>query len=85
MSDTEPAIDALYRKRLLQLSPGERVRMASGMFEAVRAAIRSRLLAEQPDLSEADLQVRVFEQIYRDDFSEPERKQIIEALRNRAR
>ena len=82
MSDTDRAVDEQYRRRLLCLLPGERIQMASGMFDAARTLIRGRLLRESPRLSEADLRVLLFEQIYGREFSDEARRRITEALRD---
>ena len=84
MNDTPPDVDALYRRRLMALTPGERIRMASGMFDTARALIRGRLLAEQPDLDEVELRVRLFEQVYGRDYLPDDRERIVEALRRRS-
>lgn len=81
MRDTGHHDLALYRQQLMQLEPGKRIALTSGMFDAAREMMRGRLRAQEPDLSEADVRVRLFEQTYGRDFSDDERARIVRALR----
>jgi len=48
MDDTDPKIKALIHKRMMALSPSQRVEMASQMFDAAREIILSSIPAHLP-------------------------------------
>jgi hypothetical protein len=61
MNDTPPEIAEFLRRKYMERSGAERMRMASGMFDAARAMI----LASLPkDLPPEELRRRLFERIY---------------------
>jgi Holliday junction resolvase len=61
MNDTDPQIAKLVRQRLLERSGAERIRMASGMFEAAKAMA----LASFPaGLTEIEIKERLVERFY---------------------
>ena len=62
---------------LLALSPAERVRMSSSMFDTARAVI----LATLPPGSPAEIRVGLFRRLYGADFDSETRNRIEEHLR----
>ena len=80
MSDTTPAVAAEYRRRLMALTPGQRVAMACDMFDTAKALARAGILKNGP-LPEAELRVRLFLRFYGNDFSTAECARIVEHLR----
>jgi len=64
MNDTDPEIEQLVRRRLLQRSATERVIMGSRMFDWAKAMI---LASFPPDLSPIEIKVRLCERLYGDE------------------
>lgn len=73
MKDTSPEIEKIYFDMMMKRSGEERMRMAAGMFEAARQMA----LASFPEgLSKFEIQKRLFERFYSNDFSEEEKQKI---------
>lgn len=81
MNDTPPDVDAAFTAMFATLTPSERVRMMSEMFDTARRILVSGIRAEQPDISDTELKVEVFLRTYRDDFSAEERDRIVAHIR----
>lgn len=64
MNDTDPEIEQLVRRRLLERSGTERVVMGSRMFDLAKAMI---LASFPPDLSPIEIKVRLCERLYGDE------------------
>lgn len=64
MNDTDPEVAELVRQRLMERSGVERIRMASGMFDAAKAMV----LASFPaGLTEIEVKRRLCERFYGDE------------------
>jgi hypothetical protein len=61
MTDTPPQIAKRVREMMMARSPGERLQMAAGMFEAARTMILGSLPA---NLSEAERKKQLYQRIY---------------------
>ena len=81
MNDSSPDIEARLDALCAQRSGSDRVRMACEMFTLARTLMVANIRAEQPDISDSDLRVTIFERTYGDDFDAAERARIIERLR----
>ena len=81
MNDTPPEIEARLNALLMQRSGSDRVRMACEMFDFARALMVGNIKAEDPDITGAELRVKVFERTYRDDFNPDDRARIVARLR----
>lgn len=81
MNDTPPDVDAAFSAMFATLTPSERVRMMSEMFDTARRILISGIRAEQPDISDTELKVQIFLRTYRDDYSPAERDRIVDAIR----
>jgi hypothetical protein len=64
MNDTDPEIEELVHRRLMECSGAERVMMGSRMFDAAKAMI---LASFPPDLSPIEVKVRLCERLYGDE------------------
>lgn len=82
MHDTPPEVERLYRDMLIALTPEERLRMASRMYDTARKPIRAAILRENPGLNEAQLRAQLFLKMYGGDFSHDEIRKIIQKLPN---
>ena len=66
MNDTSPEMEEGYRKLLMSKSGSERLHMASDMFDFARTLVRSSI--KKHNLSEIELEWRVFLRMYEDDL-----------------
>jgi len=76
MADTPAEIDERYRRMLLALSPGERVRMACRMFTTGRTLMMTGLVAKDGDAQRREIFVR----LYGDLVTGATREAILQAL-----
>ncbi len=76
-NDTEAAL-AL---RFALLTPVERLRMTCGMFDAAKRLIVASVLNEEPQISEPELRVRIFDRLYPSDFDNETRVRLRAGLR----
>lgn len=83
MTDTPPDVDAAFTAMFATLTPTERVRMMSEMFDTARRILIAGIRDEQPDISDTELKVQIFLRTYRDDYSPGERDRIIAHIRAR--
>lgn len=81
MNDTRPEVQRTLDVMFAALSPAQRVRMMSGMFDTMRRLLASGIRAEQPEISEAELRVQMFLRLYRNDFTREECERIVAAIR----
>lgn len=74
-------VEALYRARIADLTPKERVRRAEDLFRWVREHALRQVRAEHGDLPEREMRLRVALRLY---GSDPRFCSLIEELRGRA-
>ena len=84
MNDTPPDVDAAFTAMFATLTPTQRVRMVSEMFDSARRLLVSGIRAEQPDITDTELKVQVFLRTYRDDYAPAERDRIVANIRQQA-
>jgi hypothetical protein len=82
MDDTSPEIKAVMARMMASKTPGERLRMASNMFDTARKLVETGIRIERPHISEAQLRGQVFLRFYGQDFSKQEIEQIARAIPN---
>lgn len=75
MNDTSPEVEALYRRLLMRLSPGERISMACEMFTTARTLMRAGIAV--PD--EAEMRRRIFRRLYARDIVDGAFRERVEA------
>lgn len=80
MEDTSKEMKEIHREMLMRYSGIERLKMGSSMFTSARKLMLARLRTEIDDPIE--LQVQLFEQTYRSDFSDEQLAKISNAIRN---
>jgi len=81
VNDTSPDVEARLRELFMQRSESDRVRMVSEMFDFARAIVVASIKAEWPDITPAELRVRIFERTYGSDVDADSRARIIARLR----
>lgn len=67
MNDTSPEIAEMVRKRMMALTGGERMEIASSMFDATREMI---LASFPPGLSETEIRIKLCERLYGDEVNQ---------------
>jgi hypothetical protein len=78
MNDTEKKTEEVYRKMLSGLLPQKRMQMAAEMFSTARQIVIASL--RQQNLTEKQIRLQLFKRFYAADFSEEEKKQILNHL-----
>jgi len=82
MTDTPPEVEARLNALFMQRSGSDRVRMACEMFDFARTLIIANIKANYPNISAAELRVKIFDRTYSDDFDADARARIIARLRD---
>ena len=77
MNDTSPHLEAVHRRMLMSLSPGERMRMGCDMFDTARSIV----LASLRETSDEDLPARLFLRFYGNDFPPDQIERILARIR----
>jgi len=67
---------------IAELSPTERLRMVSSMFDTGRTLVRSGLLKQNGSLNEGQIRAQVFLRFYAEDFTVAEIKEIASRIPN---
>ena len=82
MNDTTPDIQKRLAAMIAELSPTERLRMVSSMFDTGRTLVRSGLLKQNESLNEGQIRAQVFLRFYAEDFTVAEIKEISSRIPN---
>jgi hypothetical protein len=80
MTDTPPDVAREVARRYQQLSPTERLLIATAMFDSARALVASGLRGASPGMTEIELRVALFDRFYGRDVSPQDRRAIIERI-----
>lgn len=70
-----------FARRFAAVTPAQRLRMTCEMFDAAKRLIAASVRTEEPDITDAELRVRIFDRLYADDFSEVTKVKLRAALR----
>ncbi len=76
MHDTSPEVEKQLRELYAQRTPGERVVMATQMFDAGITLMKAGILRQHPDITETEMRWKVFQRLYGDCYSEEEQARI---------
>jgi hypothetical protein len=79
--DTPDHIRKLQNEIFLKNSLSRRFELGFQMIEGVKKIVENSIRLKNPQISEIDLKVEVFERFYKNDFSEEKKKDIIRAMR----
>ena len=82
MNDTSVSIEARMARMMAEKTPGERLRMASSMFDLGRKLVETGLRDKYGELTEAQMRARVFVGMYGQDFSDEEIRKIAGKIPN---
>jgi uncharacterized protein YneF (UPF0154 family) len=80
MKDTNPVIEEMFFNMMMAKSGAERLRMGFGMYEMARKIVIASILKDNPEISEKEIKVSLFNRFYGNDLSPDIRKKFIEKL-----
>ncbi|MCR4290087.1 MAG: hypothetical protein NUV86_07495 [Candidatus Scalindua sp.] len=80
MSDTPTQIQLRYKQMLMSLTPSERLRMVSKMYDSGRKLVISGIQNGRQQLNSAQLRGQLFLRMYGNDFTAADRKRIINKI-----
>lgn len=83
MSDTLAATEAYLAERYRNLTPGQRIEMACGMFTAALHLARAGILAAEPRLKEAEIRGRLLQRLYAEDLPSADLAAVSARIRSR--
>jgi len=81
MKDTINDSEAAFARRFALVAPIDRLRMVSEMFESAKRLIAASVRSSEPDITDAELRVRIFDRLYADDFDEATKVKLRAVLR----
>ena len=84
MKDTSNNSELETALRYAAMAPIDRLRMVSGMFESAKRLIAASVRSTEPDISETELRVRIFDRLYADDFDEATKVRLRASIRRTA-
>lgn len=84
MSDTLAKTEAFLEERYRQLTPGQRIEMACGMWTTAVALARAGICASEPGLTEAEIRVRLVRRLHAQDAGSPAVDKCFAAIGDRA-
>jgi hypothetical protein len=81
MSDTSPEMAARYRAMVQARPPGgERLKIASEMFDISRSLMIAGIRAARPEITEVELRQELFLRYYGDEFNSEQRDRILAGI-----
>ena len=80
MCDTPEQIQLRYKKMLMSLTPSERLRMVSRMYDSGRKLVISGIQNGRQQLNASELRGQLFLRMYGNDFSAADRKKIMNKI-----
>jgi hypothetical protein len=84
MKDTINDSETAFARRFAAVAPIDRLRMVSEMVESAKRLIAANVRSTEPDISDTELRVRLFDRLYVDDFDEMTKVKLRAALRRMA-
>lgn len=82
MSDTPTQIQLRYKEMIMSLTPTERLRMVSRMYDSGRKLVIAGIQNERQHLNSSQLRGQLFLRMYGSDFTAAEVKRIINSIPN---
>lgn len=80
MKDTNPAIEEMFFNMMMARNGVERLRMGFEMYEMARKIVISSILKDNPEISEREMKIFLFNRFYENDLSPETRKMFIERI-----
>ncbi len=80
MKDTPDEIYKIQYEIFMKKSPEERFLLNLDLTEFIREMAKRRILSQNPEISQNELKVKMFEEFYSDVFNEKEIKNITDKL-----
>jgi hypothetical protein len=82
VNDTPPEVDRTFTTLMMQRSESERAMMAFEMFDLARTLMTADIRARNPEISDVELRVEIFERTYGSDFEAVDRARVVDRIRN---
>ena len=82
MSDTTTQIQQRYKEMIMSLTPTERLRMVSRMYDSGRKLVIAGIQNERQHLNSSQLRGQLFLRMYGSDFTAADRERIINRIPN---
>lgn len=80
MKDTNPAIEEMFFNMMMVRNGVERLRMGFEMYEMARKIVIASILKDNPEISERNMKISLFNRFYGNDLSPETRKMFIERI-----
>lgn len=80
MKDTNPEIEEMYFNMMMVKSGEERLKMGFEMYEMSRKIVIASILKDNPEISERDMKISLFNRFYENDLPPDIRKKFIEKI-----
>lgn len=80
MKDTNPAIEEMFFNMMMARNGVERLRMGFEMYEMARRIVIASILKDNPEISERNMKISLFNRFYGNDLSPETRKMFIERI-----
>lgn len=81
MKETFNDTEIAFARRFASVTPLERLRMTSDMLETAKRLIAASVRSAEPEISEMELRVRIFDRLYADDFDDATKDRLRASLR----
>lgn len=81
MKETFNDTEIEFARRFASVPPIKRLRMVSEMSESARRIIAASVRSAEPDISDTELKVRIFDRLYADDFDDATKVRLRAAIR----
>lgn len=81
MNDTSPEIKEMFFNLMMTRSGEERLRMGFEMYEMARKMVTASITNDNPDISEKELKVSLFNRFYGNDLTADIKQKFIDRIR----
>lgn len=80
MNDTNPAIEEMFRNMMMAKSAEERLRMGFEMYAMSRKIVIASILKDNPEISEKEMKISLFNRFYGNDLPPDTKQKFIERI-----
>ena len=80
MKDTSRTNEQIFNRKLMEISPEERLSMACGMFSSARELVRAGITS-MGEISASELRAEIFLRLYGRDFDRAELSKILAQIK----
>jgi len=80
MKDTNPETEEMFFNMMMARSGEERFRMGFGMYEMARKMVIASILKDNPEISEKEMKISLFNRFYGNDLSPDTKQKFVERM-----